>query len=63
MSSKFSLFRGPLTLSALLTFFFALWGGLVRMLWHFPVPQADWISYHGPLILRNHYRLGPGQCP
>jgi hypothetical protein len=25
------------------------------MLWHFPVPQADWISYHGPLMVSGFF--------
>jgi hypothetical protein len=28
-----------------------MWGGLLRLDWLLPVPQADWISLHGPLMV------------
>jgi hypothetical protein len=54
MNPKFSP-RKPLALSALLTFLFAVWGGLVRLQWRFPLPQADWISFHGPLMVSGFF--------
>jgi hypothetical protein len=47
--------RIPLALSALLTLLFALWGGLLRLQWHLPVPQANWISFHGPLMVSGFF--------
>ena len=54
MNNLFSL-RKPLALSAVLTLLFALWGGLVRLQWPFPIPQADWISFHGPLMVSGFF--------
>ncbi|HJT23670.1 MAG TPA: hypothetical protein VJ873_03790, partial [bacterium] len=47
--------RKFLSLSALLTFLFAVWGGLVRLQWPFPLPQADWLSFHGPLMVSGFF--------
>lgn len=47
--------RKPLGLSALLTFLFAVWGGLLRLQWPLPVPQANWISFHGPLMVSGFF--------
>lgn len=49
MNAK-ALSRAPLVLSALLILVFALWGGLLRLQWPLAAPQADWISFHGPLM-------------
>lgn len=54
MNLKFPL-RKLLALSALLAFFFAAWGGLLRLQWHFPVARADWISFHGPLMVNGFF--------
>ena len=29
----------------------AVWGGLVRLDWDLPLPPANWISFHGPLMI------------
>ncbi len=47
--------RIPLAVSALLTLFFAVWGGLLRLQWHLPIPQANWISFHGPLMVNGFF--------
>ncbi|HVZ79810.1 MAG TPA: hypothetical protein VHE12_03305 [bacterium] len=47
--------RIPLVLSALLTLVFAVWGGLLRLQWQLPVPQANWISFHGPLMVSGFF--------
>lgn len=47
--------RKSLVLSALLTFLFAVWGGLVRLQWPFPLPQAGWLSFHGPLMVSGFF--------
>ena len=54
MSLNFSP-RKPLSVSALLTFLFAVWGGLVRLQWSFPLPQADCLSFHGPLMVSGFF--------
>jgi hypothetical protein len=47
--------RLPLAASALLTLLFGLWGGLLRVQWHLPVPQANWVSFHGPLMVGGFF--------
>lgn len=44
-----------IVLSALTTLFFAVWGGLLRVQWGLPVPEANWISYHGPLMVNGFF--------
>lgn len=48
-------YRLPLALSAFLTLIFAVWGGLLRLQWHLPIPQANWISFHGPLMVSGFF--------
>jgi hypothetical protein len=43
--------RVPLLALAMATLMAALWGGLLRLHWRLPAPQANWISYHGPLMV------------
>jgi hypothetical protein len=47
--------RIPLALSALLTLLFAVWGGLLRLQWALPIPEANWISFHGPLMVNGFF--------
>lgn len=41
----------PLLALAVVTLVAALWGGLLRLHWRLPVPEANWISYHGGLMV------------
>ncbi|MGD2062314.1 MAG: hypothetical protein PVF51_01890 [Nitrospirota bacterium] len=43
--------RLPLLALAVAALVAALWGGLLRLHWRLPVPHANWISYHGPLMV------------
>src|SRR5579872_5618236 len=47
--------RSLLPLSAILTLLFAVWGGLLRLQWSLPIPQANWISFHGPLMVSGFF--------
>ena len=43
--------RIPLMGAAAISLAAATWGGLVRLDWDLPLPPANWISYHGPLMV------------
>jgi hypothetical protein len=43
--------RVPFLALAMATLMAALWGGLLRLHWRLPAPEANWISYHGPLMV------------
>jgi hypothetical protein len=43
--------RVPLLALGGISLLTGMWGGLLRLDWLLPVPQADWISLHGPLMV------------
>ena len=49
--SRLRIERVPLLALAVMALVAALWGGLLRLHWRLPVPQANWITYHGALMV------------
>ncbi|MGH7740056.1 MAG: hypothetical protein ACREL1_07920, partial [bacterium] len=47
--------RIPLAVSALITLLVAIWGGLLRLQWQLPIPQASWMTFHGPLMISGFF--------
>jgi hypothetical protein len=43
--------RLPFLGLAMATLVAALWGALVRVGWHVPLPSINWLSWHGPLMV------------
>lgn len=43
--------RVPLLALGGISLLAGMWGGLLRLDWLLPVPQADWISLHGPIMV------------
>ncbi|GAB4397946.1 MAG: hypothetical protein OHK0052_20700 [Anaerolineales bacterium] len=48
-------FRYPLLFTGMLALLAALWGGLLRMGWQFPVVQPNWIAQHGVLMVAGFF--------
>ncbi len=45
------LYRVPLLILAFISLGIGVGAGLVRLGWHFPLPSADLVRYHGPLMV------------
>ncbi len=43
--------RLPMLAAGMTGLIAALWGGLVRVGWEWPVPQPMWVAIHGPLMI------------
>lgn len=48
-------FRYPLLFTGMLALLAALWGGLLRMGWQFPVVQPNWVAQHGVLMVAGFF--------
>lgn len=47
--------RYPLLFTGILALLAALWGGLLRMGWQFPVVQPNWTAQHGVLMVAGFF--------